>query len=132
MKIELKDRKYTTKMEDIPKIVKEIAKDTNVKAVYLFGSCATGKTHTLSDIDLCIISNGKETADYPRTDNLDVVYFHRLPLIIQFRVLNDGKALIIKDKEFVYKLRGYISREYIDFLPAIQRFVKNTLQCTTQ
>ena len=92
MKIDLKDRKFVTKFEEIPKIAEKIAKNKHVKAVYLFGSYASGKAHLLSDIDLCIITDGNEDIDYPINDNLDVSYFHDLPLIIQFRVFKEGRC----------------------------------------
>lgn len=132
MKMEMKYRKFVTKFEEIPSIAKEVAKNKHVKAVYLFGSYASGKTHILSDIDLCIITDGNENVKYPLTDNLDVSYFHRLPLIIQFRVLREGMPLIINDEKFVLKVKSRILREYIEFLPSINKFVRRTLGCTIE
>ena len=122
-----------TKIEELPVIARKISKLKGVKAVYLFGSQATGKTHQKSDIDLCIIGEKFEDDELEGrllefiTDNLDVVYFWRLPLIFQFRVFNDGRALIIKDKNFILKIKSLILRKYIDFLPAINKFVSRTL-----
>ena len=41
--------------EQAKKIAKVIAQKYNPKKIILFGSVARGKTHKLSDIDLCII-----------------------------------------------------------------------------
>ena len=79
MKMDLKYRRFATKIEEIPKIASEIAKNKHVKAIYLFGSYANGKMHNLSDIDLCIITDGNEEVSFPVTNNLDVSYFHLLP-----------------------------------------------------
>jgi len=131
MRIDLKDRKITTKIEDIPKIAKEIAKHKCVKAIYLFGSQATGKTHTLSDIDICVITNGVEFGGLGGSDNLDIVYFHRLPLIIQFRVFRDGKLLVIKDKDFVDKIKIVTLNKYLDYKHIIDRYVWENFRCMT-
>lgn len=133
MKNELKYRKFITKFEEVPDIAKQIAKNKHVKAVYLFGSHASGKTHVLSDIDLCIITkDNNEDVRYPVTDNLDIGYFHKLPLIIQFKVLKEGKPLVVKDDNFILKLKSRVLREYIEFLPSINKFVRRTLGCTIE
>lgn len=131
MKIDLIDRRFTTKIEEIPEIAKEIAKNKHVKAIYLFGSYASKKQHILSDIDICIITkNNYENARFPVTDNLDVSYFHRLPLIIQFRVFKEGKPIIIKDKDFIYNLKLKTLKLYLDFKHIINRYVWENFKCT--
>jgi predicted nucleotidyltransferase len=122
IEIDLKDRRFITKMEDIPRITEKIAKNKNVKAVYLFGSQATGKTHKLSDIDICVITNGKEFGGLGGSDNLDIVYFHRLPITIQFRVFKDGKPLIIKNKNFIDNLKISTLYRYREMLPIIRKY----------
>ena len=131
MKIDLKDRRFTTKIEEIPEIAKEIAKNKYVEAVYLFGSYASEKQHILSDIDICIITkNNYEDVSFPVTDNLDVSYFHRLPLIIQFRVFKEGKPLVMKDKEFIYELKLKTLKQFLDFRHIINRYVWENFKCT--
>ncbi len=123
------------KDEDIAKIAKDIIKIKNVKAVYLFGSYAANKQTPLSDIDLCIIGqlNAKErykVLNYS-SDNLDISFFEDLPIYIQMRVFKEGKSLVSKDEEFVRKLKFEALRRYLDFKPAIERFCRETLKCTT-
>lgn len=130
MKIDIKDRKFVTKIGEIPRIAKEIAKDKHVKAIYLFGSYATGKIHILSDIDICIITDSYEDVDYPSTDNLDVSYFHLLPLTAQFRVFSEGRPLIVNDKNYVDKLKIRTINNYIDFKPFLNRFIMEKFKCT--
>jgi hypothetical protein len=123
---------YSTKLEEIPEIAKEIANLNGVKAIYLFGSHAKNKTHPLSDIDICVINFDKEESlseklnEYS-SDNLDISLFSKLPLNIQIRVLREGKALIVKDEEYIKKLKFITLRRYLDFKPAIDRFCKETL-----
>ncbi len=126
--------KILTKFENIPKIAEEIGKIKNVKAVYLFGSYATGKTHALSDIDICVIGDLTEKEKYlamnALSDNLDISIFNELPISIRFRVFRDGKPLIVKDKDFVRKLMLKSLNEYLDFKPSINKFCMETLGCT--
>jgi len=123
--------RFVTKVEELSKIAKEIAKNKNVKAIYLFGSQVSGKAHQLSDIDLCIITeNGKEDIDYPTTDNLDVSFFHLLPITIQYRVLKEGKPLVIKDKEFIYKLKIKTLQKYLDIKPLLNKYLMERFGCT--
>ncbi len=130
----MKERRVLTKFEDIPKIAEEIEKIKNVKAVYLFGSYATGKTHPLSDVDICVIGNLTEKEKYKAmnalSDNLDISIFSELPVSIRFRVFRDGKPLIVKDKEFVRRLMLRTLNEYLDFKPSINKFCMETLGCT--
>ena len=122
-----------TKIEDIQETAEEIAKARNVKAIYLFGSHVSGKNHNFSDIDLCIISGNEEQEDsinYPVTDKLDVSFFHSLPISMQFRVLKEGKSLIIKDKDFVNNLKIKTLREYLDFKNLINRYCIERFGCT--
>ncbi|MBI2631935.1 nucleotidyltransferase domain-containing protein [Candidatus Pacearchaeota archaeon] len=131
MKIELKERRFTTKIEEIQEIAKKIARNNNVKAVYLFGSYATGKQNILSDIDICIITkNDNEDVRFPVTDNLDVSYFHRLPLTIQFKVFKEGKPIVVKDKNFIYDLKLKTLKLYLDYSHIINRYVWENFRCT--
>src|SRR3989338_777503 len=123
-----------TEMKNMPKIAEKIAKLKGVKAVYLFGSQVNGKTHIRSDIDICVISENKEDERLEdellefMTDNLDVVYFWKLPIWIKFRVLREGNPLIIKDKDFIDDLKIKTMNEYFDFKPTIDKFCMEALR----
>lgn len=130
MKIELKNGKFETDMKDVSAISKDIAKNKHVKAVYLFGSSASGNTHTQSDIDLCIITDGFEECEYPITGNLDVSYFHCLPLSIQFRVLREGSPLVIIDKENIDNLKIKTMHDYIEFKYRLNKYLMERFKCT--
>lgn len=123
--------RFLTKASEISKIAREIAKDKRVKAVYLFGSQISGKAHGLSDIDICIITDkGIENVNYPTTDNLDASFFHLLPLTIQYRVLKEGKPLVINDEEFIYKLKIKTLQKYLDIKPLINKYLMERFGCT--
>ena len=124
-----------TDFKDIPKIVKEIGEIKGIKAVYLFGSYASGKFGPLSDIDLYVIgkfSEKEKTEVYGfGSDNLDISVFDDLPVYIKFRVLREGKPLLVKDIEFLNRTKFKTLQEYLDFKPAINRFCMETLKCMT-
>lgn len=123
--------KFKTDVKELPAIARKIARHKAVKAVYLFGSHALGKTHIHSDIDICIFTEHEaEDATYPVTDNLDVSYFHRLPITLRYRILKEGEPLVVHDAPFIKELQISTLHEYIEFKPALQRFVQETIGCT--
>jgi len=64
------------------------------------------------------------------SDNLDISVFDDLPVYIKFRVLREGKPLLVKDIEFLNRTKFKTLQEYLDFKPAINRFCMETLKCT--
>lgn len=125
-----------TKFEDVPAIAVEIAKIKGVKAIYLFGSRATGRALPMSDVDICVITEKENEKVESKiigygTENLDVSVFRFLPIAIQYRVLKEGKELVIKDIDFISRLKLYTLRKYLDFKPAINRFCMETIGCMT-
>ena len=127
---------YKIKFEEIESIVKEISKNKNVKAIYLFGSYATGKNHVNSDIDICVIAEKLSDKDEISIigagyDNLDISLFNYLPITIRYRVFKEGKPLFIRDNTLIYSLKAKTLRDYIEFKPSINRFCIETLKCMT-
>jgi len=73
--------------EEIDKIIEEIKKEINTKAIYVFGSYAKGEQTADSDLDVCVITDErmrkKDLIDRIRkrllfkTDiPLDIIVFH--------------------------------------------------------
>ena len=123
--------KIKTKIKEINRIGKEIGKDKNVLAVYLFGSYFHGKIHKNSDIDLCIITKDEyEEVNFPVTDNLDVSFFHKLPITAQFRILNNGKPLFIRNKDIINNIKIITLRNYLDIKPLINKHLMEKFKCT--
>lgn len=126
------DSKILTNFSDIQKIAADIGKIKGVKAVYLFGSHARGKTHALSDIDVCIIGHLREKGRLDAlkwaSDNLDISFFDDLPLQIQFRVLKEGKLLVVNDEKNLREIGQVILREYLDYLAFIENFYRKVIK----
>ncbi len=124
-------RTIITDFKDIPRIAKEMGKIKGVKAVYLFGSYARGRFGPLSDIDLCVIGELSEKEKLNiygfASDNLDISVFDDLPIYIKFRVLKEGKPLLVKDIEFLNFAKVKTLQEYLDFKPILNKYVREVL-----
>ncbi|MFH0875811.1 MAG: nucleotidyltransferase domain-containing protein [archaeon] len=108
-------------LNNISKMAENIAKIKSVYAVYLFGSYATGKQTPLSDIDICVFAD-KKISEKEKTDifcccsnEVDISYFHELPILIRYRVFRDGKPLLIRDKKKLHNDKYYTVKSYLDF-----------------
>jgi len=123
------------KISVIDNLSEKLSLVKGVRAIYLFGSCLTGKTHKNSDIDICIITDGAdETRDglakIDYSDKFDVVLFEDLPLQMQFRILKEGKVLKVNDIEYLWALKIRVMQEYFDFKPFLVKFYKEKFGCT--
>jgi len=106
-------------------ITEELSKHKKVIAIYLFGSMAKGNTTPLSDIDICVIAknvNYLEEGDIRSfaSRKVDVSLFDDLPFALQWRILDEGKLLYVKDKNFIKELRSRTFKNYMDFKPIIK------------
>ena len=121
--------------EKIQKIAKEISKVKNVKAVFLFGSYATGKQNAKSDIDLCVLGklNEKQKNEVLRysSEKIDISIFDELPIWIKTRVFRDGKPIVNKNEKEVLEIAFRTMHEWEDFRPLIQnRAYRRFGKCT--
>lgn len=110
----------------IEKILNDLKKIKEVKAIYLFGSYARNQQIPISDIDICVITN--KISDRKETDivgnsgrRLDISLFSRLPIMIRSNVFKEGKLLFCRDKRLLIDLKYNTMSEYLDFRPAINR-----------
>lgn len=103
-----------------------------VKAVYLFGSYAKSKQNQLSDIDICIIGHLNEKGRLGvlrwASGNLDISFFDDLLLQIQFRVLREGKPLVMNDNEAIRNITVAVLREYLDYAAFIENFYRKVIK----
>jgi len=129
-------KRILASLEDLNKLASEIGKIKCVKSVYLFGSQATGKALPMSDTDICVITqNSNKNTDGEImsycSDSLDVSVFHLLPVSLRLRVFIEGRPILIRNPEFINRLKLATLQEYLDFKPAINRFCMETLGCMT-
>lgn len=103
----------------------------DIRAVYLFGSRATGRASAGSDYDLGVVSK-KHQSDY-RLDllvrledtglfegDIDLVFFHEAGLVLQFEMVSPH-CLLYRQQDFVPgQFFSRVAREYWDFLPYLK------------
>ena len=120
-------------MDNIELVLNKLRKLDKVEAIILFGSQVTGRARKDSDIDIAVVLKDNYTGDEYfevrgfSDEFIDVNVFNRLPLMIQFRVIRDGKILYFKDKKVVHKIKTTVLRKYLDFQPYINRFYKRII-----
>ena len=113
----------------LKKIALELSEDSKVKAVYLFGSQATGKAGPLSDIDICVIAPGLSEQEKSNiwsyaSEKVEVVLFDDIPLTIKNRVFREGKPLYVANQKYIDDLNWRTTKEYWDFKPILKEFIE--------
>jgi len=101
-----------------------------VKAVYLFGSHATGRAIPFSDLDLCVVT-GPGIRQKMRTDitsrsdeSVDVPLFRDLPMAMRYLIFKEGRLLFQRNEDHTENVIMQTLREYLDFKPVIRRFAE--------
>ena len=116
-------------------LIKEVKKDRDVIAVYLFGSYARGEKYR--DIDICLVLKpsrkkysklflSKKKLEYLKKFNYDIHVFQQLPLYIRHRVLKEGKLLYSKGDE-IYDVAFLTIKEYEDFKPLYKSYLEEVM-----
>ncbi len=110
---------------------------------YLYGSCATGKTHALSDVDIAVAANRKlsavqklkkrlvlisECQKILKSSNVDLVFYEDLPLQIQYHALRDSVLIFSDDEDLRVDLEHRTLSRYFDRAYYIRRHTELLLQ----
>jgi predicted nucleotidyltransferase len=121
--------------EGLERLLQKIRLDTNVCAVFLFGSVAKGVSNSLSDIDICIVLNNRldslamshKKLEYLGLADYDVTLFQQLPLYIRHRVIKEGKVLFCRDEGKLYELVIETIKEFEDFKPIYYEYLEGVI-----
>lgn len=114
----------------ISEITNELKKYKDVEAIYLFGSYAKNTQKPISDIDICVITKKKISSKIRSeilssgSKKIDISIFWDLPIIVKSKVFKEGKLLYSKNDEFITETLVKTMKEFIDFKPKLDRFVK--------
>lgn len=131
------------KMVDTNEMVESLkrifSRDKRIIASYLFGSLSKGNFHKGSDIDLGIALEPSKVKDFSlddqlnleieltlalKTENYDLIIINHAPLILQFRIISQGKLIFVEDDEARCNLEERIMSLYYDFLYRLNEFNK--------
>lgn len=114
-----------------------------ITALYLFGSCHTGRAGVLSDIDIAVLFdealNDIEIEDLENnlyiiltkileTDEIDFIVLNKAPLSIQYGVLKDKEILYYTNKSKAVDFQCRVISEYLDFKPTRDEINKTFLK----
>jgi predicted nucleotidyltransferase len=119
---------------NLTSIAKKLQQNNNVSAAWVFGSVATGKDRTDSDIDIAILfmkglnkqtrfdmrlAIAMELADLTGRE-VDVIDMQAAPLFLQHQVRRFGYLLFEKDHAYRVEYDVESRRQYFDFSPRLE------------
>jgi len=112
----------------VTKIKSYFEKKPDVVAVYLFGSCASGKDRRTSDVDLGILLQVSELTNTQDKRNDYIVELARLlrkdihPVILNSasealirQIFFKGKCILVNDSQELYKFKMIMTARIADF-----------------
>lgn len=110
-----------------------------LSTLYLFGSRAKNIAGPMSDYDFAILLKDdidpKNYFDLKlrfidilcknfKTDKIDVIILNECPLILAMNVIEHGKIIVEKDKNYRVAFENYTTKRYLDRLPYEKRHIE--------
>lgn len=107
-----------------------------IQEAYLFGSRATGRAQSHSDIDVavCVDAGGRGGSGYGYaaeltaylmsalgSNDIDVAILNGAPPVLYHRVLRDGRRILARDPRATAAREGYALSRYCDYLPQLAK-----------
>ena len=100
---------------------------SGIRAVYLFGSFASGRTHPESDLDLAIVPGSPAVRDQKvdiLTDlarrgfvDVDLVFLDTVDVVLKFEAVRHNRVIYCADDFDSSAFYSLTLRQYWDFLP---------------
>lgn len=114
------------------KLIKELTKIKKINAIYFFGSTAKRTARNYSDVDVYIVAGKLTEKEREKTLSLaskkiDLTIFSDLPILMQYRIIKEGKLIYKKDK---FNFLGFLRNttvSYLDFRWVIEKQTKSIL-----
>lgn len=119
--------------EKLDKLIKTAQQDSEILAVFLFGSSARRQNHKESDIDICLFMKpddytsfelSQKKLQYLKLFNMDVQIFQQMPLYIKVRIIKEGEILFCADEEELYEFVFRVIAEFGDFEHIYRDYLK--------
>ncbi|MBO9370415.1 MAG: nucleotidyltransferase domain-containing protein [Chloroflexi bacterium] len=116
--------------EDLDALARVFRKYPEVRAVYLFGSAAEGRTHRESDLDLAVVPRSP-AARARRLDMLtdlaregfcdvDLVFLDTNDIVLKYEAVRLNQVVYQTEEFDRGEMYSRIVRQYLDFLPYLQ------------
>lgn len=118
------------------RLVRALEARGEVEEAYLFGSRATGRAQSHSDIDVAVHVDsaklGRPEYGYAAeltahlmsslgTNAIDVVILNGAPPVLYHRVLRDGRRILSRDPCATAAREGYALSRYCDYVPQLAK-----------
>lgn len=118
-----------------------------VDVVYLFGSQATGKANTLSDIDIAILFSKDVDPDLRYAikldvlgmtsggklpDHSDVVDINDAPLALAYQAIFPKYILFMRNKNHMCQFEASTVKKYLDFRPTLYAISRRHIELIAQ
>lgn len=125
--------------------ITDILKRHPVQLAYLFGSQVSGKTGTLSDIDIGVLLENRtmeqtheqilttifvELTRALHTDFIDLIDLEKASTLLAYNIVTKGRLLCTKDATFTHRFAFHTIQQFEDFrfhLDTQQRLIKQRL-----
>lgn len=120
-------------MEHLDKLIKTVQQDSQVLAIFLFGSRARDDNYKKSDIDICLLMKpnsyttmelSQKKLEYLKLFDMDIQIFQQLPLYIRVRIIKEGKNLFCANEDQLYQIVFRTIREFGDFEHIYRDYLK--------
>lgn len=119
--------------KQLDKLIETVQQDSEILAVFLFGSVARSSNYKESDLDICLLLKAdfytpkellKKRLEYLRSFDMDIQIFQQLPLYIRMRIVKEGKILFCADEDKLYQIVFCTIREFGDFEHIYRYYLK--------
>ena len=121
----------------IPDLVRSVASDKDIVALFAFGSLARNALKPMSDLDFGVLLSFrldknerfkkhieliKLFTDFLKTDEIDLIEMNDVPPRIAFQILKTGKLLFCNDRTTLIDFRERLIKTFLDFKPVREAF----------
>lgn len=124
--------------EQLEEMVRYCKEQPDILALYLYGSYGTPYQTPLSDVDLAVLpvpgahwdldrelEVHSRLSNIGRSDDINVVNLRAVPVTLQFRVLETGRALYVRDQEALADFTASAIVRHADFAPDLASFYRD-------
>ena len=123
----------TENKEQLNYVLSKLSSLSFVGGIILFGSQINGKSRKDSDIDIAILTRNIDKNQEAKimgfsSERVDILIFDKLPLVIKFRVIKEGKILFLKDEKLYHEIKYETIRKYLDFAGFINNFYRRVIK----
>ncbi|WP_227767267.1 type VII toxin-antitoxin system MntA family adenylyltransferase antitoxin [Zhaonella formicivorans] len=123
-------------LQEVAKVLEphlaKLVQDYGILLLYIFGSYATGKNNSNSDLDIAVLLKEPynpmdklnllaDFTDIFRRDDIDLVILNAVGPVLKYQAIKYGKRLYEKSEEVRVNFEVRVVKEYLDMEPFRRR-----------